>query len=140
MLSRSPGLAACFDELSNYFKEASPLPAELRELAIVATARLWHNNYVWQRHIEKARSSPLSSGLLDAVAQGQVPSAATDSENMVLAACRALRVNEALEHALWRDLCRALGERSAVDLIAVILVYRCVVALAGTPTQAQFRG
>lgn len=132
LLAYRPELDRHLRALGRYFRAKSPLPADLRELAIMATARAWGSRYVWEKHWARA-SGLLSAELLaalDAQAGGAV---GTERESIVVELCAQLCEHGGASDDLWSRAVGVLGLESAVDLLAVLGVYRCVVALAGTP-------
>lgn len=135
LLRHSPVLEGQFHALSRYFREESILSPDLRELAIVATARTWGSDYVWQKHRARAEAL-LPEGLLTALTEGHRADAVADRHAIVLDMCEELREHGGVSDRLWLRAAASLGLSPAVDLLAVIGLYRCVVALAGTPGPA----
>jgi 4-carboxymuconolactone decarboxylase len=107
----SPELADRAQKLGAYVRFHSALPAELSELAILVTARLWQADFEWSSHVGPARAAGIPE---DARSRA------------VHAVARELHEARALSdetHALAEG---ALGRRGLVDLVGVLGYYTLV--------------
>src|ERR1700738_1051703 len=74
-LLRSPGIADPAQSLGEALRFRSSLPAALRELAILLTARRWTAQFEWYAHEKFAREAGLDPAIATAIAAGGRPGA-----------------------------------------------------------------
>lgn len=63
----SPEAAKRCNELSEYLRRGSGLPAKIQELAMLTVARELDCQYIWNAHAAAGRREGLSDGLIDAL-------------------------------------------------------------------------
>src|ERR1700727_3141373 len=100
-LLRSPELCQRTQLLGEYLRYDSVITPRLRELAILATARHWHQNYEWNAHPPLAERGGLPRPLIDALAAGRAPDALAADEAAVLGFCDELHRNHAVSDAAY---------------------------------------
>jgi len=122
-LLRSPELCERTQRLGEYLRYASVVPQRLRELAILATARHWCQNYEWQAHAPLAERAGISRGLIDALAADRCPEALAPDEDIVLRFCQELHRRHAVGDALYRQARELLGEDGVVELCGLCGYY-----------------
>jgi 4-carboxymuconolactone decarboxylase len=115
-LLRSPELCQRTQLLGEYLRYDSVITARLRELAILATARHWHQNYEWNAHAPLAERAGLPRPLIDALAAGRAPDALAADEAAVLGFCDELHRNHAVSDAAYERVREVLGEAGVVEL------------------------
>jgi 4-carboxymuconolactone decarboxylase len=67
VLKHSPEMAKRAIPLFEYVRNESTVPLQIRELAILTTARAKDCSYIWNRHVSLARQSGVSGDLIDAL-------------------------------------------------------------------------
>ena len=67
VLKHSPEMAKRAIPLFEYVRNESTVPRQIRELAMLTTARAKDCPYIWNRHVALARESGVSSDLIDAL-------------------------------------------------------------------------
>ncbi|MFQ6029104.1 MAG: carboxymuconolactone decarboxylase family protein [Dehalococcoidia bacterium] len=67
VLKHSPELAKRAIPLFEYVRNESTVPLQIRELAMLTTARAKDSPYIWNRHVSLARESGLKGDLIDAL-------------------------------------------------------------------------
>ena len=138
-LLRSPELCQRTQMLGEYLRYDSGLPPRLRELAILATARHWHQNYEWSSHASIAERAGLARSVIDALAQGDLPDRLAADESAVLGFCIELHQNHAVSDAAYGRARDVLGEAGVVELCGICGYYALlamVLNVARTPLPA----
>ena len=122
-LLRSPELCERTQRLGEYLRYASVVPPRLRELAILAAARHWRQNYEWQAHAPLAERAGISRGLIEALAADRWPEVLAADEQTVLRFCQELHRSHAVSDALYAQARELLGEDGVVELCALCGYY-----------------
>ncbi len=122
-LLRSPGIAGPVQRLGAYIRYESALPGNLRELAILITARLWRAQYEWHAHKPLALDAGVGEAVVEAIEQRRRPEFDDDAEAAVHDFCSAiLEAHEASDEA-YQAVLDHLGEEQLVDLISLMGYY-----------------
>lgn len=129
-LLNHPVLAQQIGQLGSYLRFRGLLPGDVRELAILATARGLGNVYEWQQHVPVALRAGLPQTIIDQL-QAHDVGAAVMSELYadVWCAARHVSAQESLPAALQQRLQESLGPRGVVELIALCGFYRCIATI-----------
>ncbi len=138
-LLRSPELCQRTQLLGEYLRFGSVIPQRLRELAILATARHWHQNFEWQAHAPIAQSLGISAETIAALASGVAPAALAAEESVVLDFCRELHTTHAVSDQTYAAARELLGEPGVVELCGLCGYYALlamVLNVARTPPAA----
>jgi 4-carboxymuconolactone decarboxylase len=140
-LLRSPELFERTQRLGEYLRFQSIVPQRLRELAILSTARHWHQNYEWQAHAPIAERLGISRRLIDALATEAVPEGLESDEAIVLSFCAELYQNRAVSDTVYLQALSLLGEDGVVELCGICGYYALLamvlnVARTGLPPGA----
>ena len=123
VLLNSPGAFAAAQGLGTYLRFESALPANLRELAILATARHWRQDYEWRVHATIARDVGLSEAAIASLAAGEEVSGLSLQESVVLAFCRQLHETTNVDDAAFAAAAALLGTAGIIDLCSVCGYY-----------------
>lgn len=118
-LIRSPEIFKAADHLGRYLRFASPVPAKLKELAILITARRWTQQYEWFAHHQVAMHAGLAPGVAVAIAEGRRPESLAADEDAVYSFCTELHANGAVSDPTYARVRDLLGEQGAIDLCAI---------------------
>jgi len=138
-LLRSPELCQRTQLLGEYLRYDSGIPPRLRELAILATARHWHQNYEWNSHAAIAERAGLPRALIDALGAGQPPDPLAADEAAVLGFCDELHQKHAVSDATYARAREVLGEAGVIELCGICGYYALlamVLNVARTPLPA----
>jgi 4-carboxymuconolactone decarboxylase len=138
-LLRSPELCQRTQLLGEYLRFESIVPQHLRELAILATAQHWRQNYEWHMHAPIAERLGLARPVIDAIAAGVAPESCAPDEALVLRFCRELHETHALSDAVYAQARELLGEDGVVELCGLCGYYALlamVLNVARTPPPA----
>lgn len=124
-LLRSPRLFARARALGDYLRFGSALPADLRELAILITARKWDQPYEWNAHYPHALTAGLSPAIADAIGRGDRPPALSLSrdQSAVHDFCTALLADGRVTDETYARVASCLTDPLVIDLIALVGYY-----------------
>jgi 4-carboxymuconolactone decarboxylase len=122
-LLRSPELLDRAQRLGEYLRYDSALPARLRELAILETARHFAQSYEWHVHAPAAAAAGLGGEIIEDLAHGRRPRALKDDEAEVYEFCHELHTTHRVSDGTYAAVRARLGEQGLVDLVAVCGYY-----------------
>lgn len=123
---KSPGLADPAQRLGAFLRFQSSLPAKLRELAILVTARATTAQYEWYMHRPLAEKAGLAPAVADAIAARAEPAFADEDEALTYALAASLSRTHGLDEALFRRGLGRFGERGMVELVGLVGYYTMV--------------
>lgn len=124
---RSPELADRLQAVGAYLRYESTLPGDLRELAIMVTARQWDAREEWTLHYEPALAAGLSKELLAELDRGGRPSGMTAQQAIVHDFTVSMHRDRArITDELFHQAIAALGEQGVVDLVGVCSYYAAI--------------
>jgi 4-carboxymuconolactone decarboxylase len=123
VLLRSPEMGDLAQKLGAQLRFHSTLPGNLRELAILITARFWNSQYAWYAHREYARQEGVNATTLDAIAAGKRPLRLEADEGIVYNFCTELLNTKQVSDPTFRAAVDRFGERTVVELTSLIGFY-----------------
>jgi len=123
VLLNSPGVFGPAQALGAYLRFESAMPAHLRELAILVTARHWRQDYEWRVHARIALDAGLSATTISAIAAGQDPAPLTAEETIVYQFCRQLHTTTTVDDATFAQAEALVGASGVIDLCAICGYY-----------------
>jgi len=126
VLLRSPEMGDAAQKLGAQLRFHSVLPGQLRELAILITARYWTAQYEWSAHRRLALQAGVSPAIADAVAAGKRPASLKPDEEVVYNFCNELLKTKQVGDSTFKAAVDKLGERGVVDLTALVGYYNFV--------------
>lgn len=118
-LLRSPELMTHAQRMGEYLRYRNSLGLRLSELAILLTARHWTQQVEWAIHAPIALREGVASATIEAIAQGQRPSAMPEEEAAVYDFCTELHRNQHVSDATWAQVTERFGDKGAIDLIGI---------------------
>ena len=83
VLLRSPEMGDLAQKLGEYARFRPDVPAKLRELAIIVTARHWTAQYEWYAHRRAAAQAGLKEDIIKAIADRKRPTGMQPDEEAV---------------------------------------------------------
>lgn len=122
----SPELADRAEKLGAYVRFHSALPAELSELAILLTARLWQADFEWYVHVGPARAAGIPDAVIEAIRLGAEPALGDAKARAVYAVARELHETRALSDRTYAQAEAALGREALVDLVGLLGYYTLI--------------
>lgn len=120
---RSPELTRRLQHLGEYLRFNAALPAKLREMAILLTAREWTQGFEWGTHVPLAEKAGLSPETIAAIAGARLPASMDRGESLVYDVFTELYRDRVLSDATYDGAVKEFGEQGVVDLIAIIGYY-----------------
>lgn len=125
-LLRSPELADRAQKLGEYLRFGTCLPAPLKELAILLTARHWRAQYEWYAHSSLARKAGLEDAIIAAIAEGRPPASLSPAQAAVHGFCTEILETKEVSDAAFDAARRAFGEQGAIELVGLVGYYSLV--------------
>jgi 4-carboxymuconolactone decarboxylase len=110
-----------------YVRRGSPLPADVRELATIATARELDCLYEWNAHEGGARREGVREEAIAAIRDRAAPEVLTSDERLVVTFVQELIRNKRVQEATFQAALQRFGIQQLVDLAATVGQY-CMLA------------
>ena len=127
---RSPEMAELARPLEDYLRtQSTAIPARLKEIAILLTARFWGGQYVWYSHRQYAIAAGLAPDFIDAMAAGARPATMTSDEAVVFDFCQELLATRQVSDANFKAFVERFGERGVVELVGLMGHYHTLTML-----------
>jgi len=121
---RSPEMAELAQPLNAYLRtKSTAIPAKLKEIATLLTARYWGGQFVWYSHRQYAIAAGLAPEFIDAMAAGERPAVMTPEEAAVFDFCQELLATRQVGDAKFQALAGRFGERGVVELVGLMGQY-----------------
>jgi 4-carboxymuconolactone decarboxylase len=121
---RSPEMAELAAPLGAYLRfKSTAIPPNLKQIAIMLTARFWGGQYVWYSHRQQALDAGLSAAFIDAMAAGERPANMTPEEAVVFDFCQELLATRQVSDAHFKAMADRFGERGIVELVGLMGQY-----------------
>ena len=122
-LLHSPELADKAQQFGELVRYRTTLEPRLSELAIIVTARHWDCQFEWFQHEKIARKQGIAEAVCEAIAKGQLPQLADESEEVVYAFATQLLERHRVSEATYSRARELFGVKGVVELVAVIGYY-----------------
>jgi 4-carboxymuconolactone decarboxylase len=129
VMLRSPVMGDYAQELGAQVRFSSSLPASLREMAILMSARHWTAHYEWNAHKSAALSAGLDPTIVAAIAAGERPRSASAAEIALYDFCSELLETKEVGDAVFGAAKTALGEQGVAEVIFTLGYYGLVAML-----------
>jgi 4-carboxymuconolactone decarboxylase len=123
VLLNSPGAFNAAQGLGAYLRFESSLPANLRELAILVTARHWEQDYEWRVHSAIALEAGVDKDVLASLAAGETVKGMSSDETIIYTFCSQLHRDQNVDDATFIAAQRLLEPSGVIDLCAVCGYY-----------------
>jgi 4-carboxymuconolactone decarboxylase len=123
VLLNSPGAFSAAQGLGAYLRFESSLPANLRELAILTTARHWRQDYEWRVHAAIARDAGVSERAIESLAAGIIVEGLSPEEVVVHAFCQELHRTNGVGDDMFAAAEQLLGTAGVIDLCTLCGYY-----------------
>lgn len=118
---RSPELCEKVEALASYcLSGESALPARLRELALLVTARHWDAQHSWIAHADKAIAAGVDPAALDRLAAGGEPGFPRSDDELLYQFATQVLGRHFVSDDTFAAALELLGERGLVDLIGAL--------------------
>lgn len=126
VLLRSPEMGDLAQKFGEYARFRPAVPAKLRELAIILTARHWTSHYEWYAHRRAAAQEGLKEEIIAAIANRKRPTGMQPDEEVVYNFANELLETKQVSDATFKAVVDRYGEKGVVDIIGVIGYYQMV--------------
>jgi 4-carboxymuconolactone decarboxylase len=126
VMLRSPVMGDFAQELGAQVRFNSSLPAPLREMAILMSARHWTTHYEWNAHKSVALTAGLDPAIIASLAAGERPKAMQAGEAAIYDFCAELLGARQVSDAAFAAAKTAFGEQGVVELIFTLGYYGLV--------------
>lgn len=124
---RSPAAADAMQQIGVYIRFKSPVPAPLKELAILMVARFWTSEFEWHFHRELAEAAGLHSHQVDALLGGRRPSELKEDEATVYRFVAQLLRSGHVTDPCFEEMKSTFGESLVTEFITIVGYY-CTVS------------
>ena len=122
-LLRSPGLADVAQKLGEHVRFKMTMPAPLRELAILLTARHWTAQYEWYAHSRHAVKAGVDPSVPEAIARGERPPRLSADEALVYDVCVELLHDRDVSDKTFAAAVARFGETTVLELVSLAAYY-----------------
>jgi len=126
VLLRSPEMGDYAQKLGEYARFRPAVPAKLRELAIIVTARHWTAHYEWYAHRRAAAQEGVKEDIITAIANRKRPVGMQPDEEVVYNFANELLETKQVSDIAFKAVVDRFGEKGAVDIIGVMGYYQMV--------------
>jgi len=121
----NPSVARLVGQLGEHLRYHGVLPNDVRELVILYFARKSDLLYEWAHHVAPARAAGLSDAVIDALSSGRTPDDLRSDQLAALGAVDAVLAGSSIPD----DVQRSFGPSGAVELVALVGLYRLIAAV-----------
>ena len=126
-LLNNPELAEHVSRLGTYIRYGSKLPGDLRELAILATARNMGAAFIWEKHVKPAQKAGLPDDVIAQVSHGDLATA--EMKDLYLWTWQLAQHvvhHDNLPEKLQNNLTEVVGTKCLLEMVAACALYRFV--------------
>lgn len=134
VLLHSPQAFDRVQRLGAYLRYDGLLRADLRELAVLVTAKAWSQDYEWAAHKPLAEAAGVDLAAIAQIERGAPPLALTPDQAVVHAFCAQLHASTRVDDATFAAARALLGEAALIDL-SVLCGYYALLAMVLNVTQ-----
>ena len=122
-LLHSPEAARRFSELGEYLRFRCQVPPQLRQIAILATARSVNSSWIWTHHALLAPSDGVSRTTIQSLGKGLIPTTASLETRTIAEFAFELLREHKVSDSVFDYAQQILGNAGVVDLSLLIGYY-----------------
>jgi len=122
-LLNGPEVTSRMAALGAYVRFETPLPARVKALAVLTTARESEGDYVWTVNEPQARSAGLEQEVINAIRERRAPQALKAEDATIVRFTLELLKQHRVSDATFRAVQGRLGDAGVVDLLVLIGYY-----------------
>jgi len=126
LLLRCPTLAIRSQQVGDYLRFGSSLPARISEFAIIISGRYWSAPYEWNAHCQLAIKAGLGVDTATALAQGRRPPAMKEDEAAAYDFCTQLHRRKEVGDGAFSAALKHFGETGVIDLTGIAGYYTVI--------------
>jgi 4-carboxymuconolactone decarboxylase len=129
-LLNHPDLAERISELGSYLRFGdSVLPDEIRELAILRTARSLGAAYEWVKHVPPAREAGISETVIEELRREQKPEGLTRMQEAALSVVECVLGQQSIPQGTQDALAEQVGLKGVIELVVLCGFYQMIAAV-----------
>ncbi len=132
ILKHSPEMARRAIPFWEYVRNESTVPHQMRELAMLVTARAKDCVYIWDRHVPIARQSGLSNELIDALRDRKPLPELSPSEAAVINLANEFFTGSKVSEETFQAVHQQFGTQAMVELVTLMGYYAMLAFNANT--------
>ncbi len=125
----SPKTSALDGALRDHLRFEAGIPADLRELIILCTAREWNNQFEWAQHEPNGLKAGLSQKVIDIVKYRDSAVGLPEPQQVVIQLSRDLFRQHKVQPDTFARARKAFGEKQLVDIVSLIGDYSATAVL-----------
>ncbi|MSQ14816.1 MAG: hypothetical protein EXR50_03010 [Dehalococcoidia bacterium] len=129
VLMNIPRIGEAHFRLSQTLRESQNLPAELRKLAILATAREQNCQFVWSSHEVSAHNAGARPEAVDAIRSGLSLATLFDDEALVISYTQELIRSKRVTDTTFQTALSRFGELGLLELTSTVGYYLMMCAV-----------
>ena len=122
----SPGIGDAVQQLGAALRFRSSLPAPLRELAILITAREWTAQFEWWAHAQLAAQAGLDPAIVEAIKERRRPVFRAPVQETVYEFCHELLATRRVSEAIYARVVALLGASGVLELVTLLGYYALI--------------
>ena len=122
----SPELCDRVEALGKFVRFDSSIPPQLRDLAILVTARHWDSSYMWHSYSKRAAEGGIANEVIQAIAERRKPAFARREDQAVYDYAIELLYKHHVGETTFRTAEAVIGKATLVELTALIGNYSMV--------------
>jgi 4-carboxymuconolactone decarboxylase len=122
----SPELCDKVEALGKFVRFDSSIPPQLRDLAILVTARHWDSSYMWHSYSKRAAEGGIANDVILAIAERRKPHFSRREDQAVYDYATELLHKHRVSEPTFRATVAAIGKVTIVELTALIGNYSMV--------------
>jgi 4-carboxymuconolactone decarboxylase len=131
-LIHNPELARRVQKLGEHLRWEGKLPARLKELAVLVTARRWTCQHEWVMHSKLALEGGLAPQVVEAIKQGKEPAGMSQDEKAVYVFCREAHATGRVGDEAFLSIQNRFGLDGALELLAINGYYTLMAMVLNT--------
>ena len=132
ILKHSPEMARRAIPFWEYVRNESNVPHQMRELAMLVTARAKDCVYIWDRHVPIARQSGLRNELIDALRDKKPLPELSPAEAAVINLANDFFTSSKVSDATFQAVHQQFGTQAMVELVTLMGYYAMLAFNANT--------
>ena len=125
----SPRVAVLLQPLNRYLRRESGIPVEVRELAILVTAREFDSQFEWTAHEAEALEAGVTAATIDVVRHRKPVDELPELDQVIIQLGREMFGAHSVSSETFARAHRIFGTRMLVDLVSVMGSYASTAAL-----------
>jgi len=122
----SPELCDRVEALGKFVRFDSSIPPQLRDLAILVTARHWDSSYMWHSYSKRAAEGGVANEVISAIAERRKPHFSRTEDQAVFNYASELLQKHHVSDATFQATLGAIGKVTIVELTALVGNYSMV--------------